>query len=58
MGREEFRHVVVEKRQPGGAEALGVGCQIKFSAHDAGVELGGAIAAVTEAFQGAIRGRC
>ena len=58
MGREEFRDLVVEEGEPGGAEALGVGGQIKFSAHDAGVELGGAIAAVTEAFQGAIRGRC
>ena len=48
MGRDKFYHVVVKEFKPGGSEALGVGCHVKFSAHDASFELGGAVAAITE----------
>ena len=41
---EEGGHVVVEKRQAGGAQALRIGCEIELAADDAGLKLHGAIA--------------
>ncbi len=51
VGREEAGNVVVEESQAGGAEALGVGCEIQLAAENAGFELRGAIAAIAEALQ-------
>ena len=48
MGGEKLRDIVVEERQPGGAEALSVGGEIEFTAHDGGFDLGGAVTAVAE----------
>jgi hypothetical protein len=49
--REELGYIVVEKREAGGAEVLGVSRQIQLAAEDAGLELHGAVSPIAEALQ-------
>src|SRR5580698_1717778 len=51
MRREELDYVIVVKGEAAGAEALCIGCQIKFAAENAGLKLYSAIRAVSEAIK-------
>ena len=46
---EELRDLVVEEGESGGAETKGVGGEVEAAADDSSLELGGPIAAITEA---------
>ena len=46
MGREEFRHVIVKKGEPRSPQSLSIRRKVKLSAHDARLELGGAVAPI------------
>jgi hypothetical protein len=49
------RRLTVKECKPGGSEAQGLDCQVKFSAHEARFELGGAVAAITETLRDRIK---
>src|SRR5689334_16748168 len=57
MRREEFRHIVVEEREPRGAEPLRVRREINLSAHNSCLELRGAVTPIAEARQSSIEVR-
>lgn len=49
--REELDHIVIEKRKARGAEVLGVGGEVEFSANDSGLQLDGTVTTIAEAGQ-------
>src|ERR1700730_5827646 len=51
VGREKAGYFVVEERQAGSAEVLGVGREIQLAAEDAGFELHSAISPIAVALQ-------
>src|SRR5215470_13160276 len=55
--REEPNHLVIIKREAGGAQALGIRPEIHPAAEDAGFELYGAIPAITKTLQNRLQVR-
>ena len=55
VGRKELHHVVIVEGQSGGAKLLRVSRQVNSAAQDAGLQLDGAVAAVTETAQPAVQ---
>src|SRR5205823_11293327 len=45
--REEFRHLIIEECQAGGAQTLGVGAQVHPASQDSGFELDRTIPAIS-----------